>query len=97
MRRGSPTTVAASASRGENACGAKAAYDDLARSREDLEQAIALTTRAYELGQAPLAEVLLARREVGAVREATLVALTEAARARLALEQAAYPAAAGAP
>lgn len=76
---------------------AKAAYDDLARSREDLEQAIALTTRAYELGQAPLAEVLLARREVGAVREATLVALTEAARARLALEQAAYPAAAGAP
>lgn len=75
----------------------KAAYDDLAGAREDLERAVALTTRAYELGQAPLAEVLLARREGSAVREATLLALIEAARARLALEQAAYPAAAGAP
>jgi outer membrane protein, heavy metal efflux system len=70
--------------------GARDAYAQMNASQTDLEQAIALSTRAYELGQTPLGQLLIARREVSIVRESTLQAQVEEARAMLALEQATY-------
>jgi outer membrane protein, heavy metal efflux system len=70
--------------------GARDAFAQMNASQTDLEQAISLSTRAYELGQTPLGQLLMARREVSIVRESTLQAQIEEARASLALEQATY-------
>jgi len=70
--------------------GARDAFAQMNASQSDIEQAIALSARAYELGQTPLGQLLMARREVSLVRESALQAQIEEARARLALEQASY-------
>lgn len=69
---------------------ALAAYQQMNASQSDLQLAMTLSTRGYELGQIPLGQLLIARREVTNVRESVVQAHLEAARARLALEQATF-------
>lgn len=69
---------------------ALAAYQQMNASQADLQLAMTLSTRGYELGQISLGQLLIARREVTNVRESVVQAQLEAARARLALEQATF-------
>ena len=63
--------------------GARAAYNALQAALSSIDDAEHLTSRAYELGQIPLAQVVAVHRETAAARSALLDAKAAALRAQI--------------